>query len=142
LTFMARLNATLANFLTEACDEKLTLTAAQMKELFKLGLAAVRQTQRVVSSQDTLRTTWRPSMWDTLHKKVASSERFKTSTALPMCLQMVKLSQGTTTPKKSKIAKGQTGVESTITAKRKADTNGDDKDVTTTRKAKRKKVKG
>ena len=136
---MPRLNAALADFLTEACDEKLTLTAPQMKELFKLGLAAVRQTQRVVSSQDTLRTTWRPSMWDILHKKVASSERFKTSTALPMCLQMVKLSQGTTT---SKIAKGGTGVESATAAKRKADTNANDEGATTTRKAKRKKVKG
>src|ERR1700733_3938230 len=58
LSFMPRLNAALADFLTEACDEKLTLTAPQMKELFKLGLAAVRQTQRVVSSQDTLRATW------------------------------------------------------------------------------------
>jgi DNA polymerase phi len=137
---MPTLNATLADFLTKACDEKLILTAPQMKDIFKLGLAAVRQTQRVVSSEDTLRTTWRPSTWDTLHKKIASSERFKGSTALQtMCLQMVKLSQGTTSPKKSKATKGEPSVESAA-VKRKADINGDE-DAAAMRKAKRKKIK-
>src|ERR1700676_3371591 len=91
LTFMPTFYAGLVDFITKACDEELILTAPQMKDLFKLGLAALRQTHRAVSSQDTLRTIWQPSSWDALHRKLASSERFKASTTLQtMCLQIAK----------------------------------------------------
>jgi DNA polymerase phi len=130
---MPTLYGALMDAMTKACDETLILTAPQMKDLFKLGLAAVRQTQRVASSQDTLRTIWRPSTWDALHKTVASSERFKGSIVLQTtCLQIAKLSQGTTNPKMPRIAEDG--------AKRKADPKGDDEDAAAMRKAKRKKV--
>jgi DNA polymerase phi len=129
--------------MTKACEEKLVLTAPQMKDLFKLGLAGVRQTERVAPSQETLRTIWRPSTWDVLCTKVASSQHFKASAALQtMCLQMAKLSKGTTLPPKPKIVKGKNNVES-VPAKRKADRSGDDGDGDTAAatKAKRKKAK-
>jgi len=139
LTFMKTLHDALVDFLTKACDEKLILTTSQMKDLFKLGLAAVRQTQRIATSRDTLQMIWRPGTWNALHKKVLSSERFKASTGLQtMCQQMTQLLQGMTSSKKSKIAKGET---STAASKRKADLSGNDGDVVATRIAKRKKVK-
>lgn len=137
---MPTLYAAIMNLMTEACDEKLVLTAPQMKDLFRLGLAAVRQTQRVASSSDTLPTIWRPTTWDALHIKVASSERFKASASLQtMCLQMTRLSKGTACPK-PKIVERENNNESAV-AKRKADRSGDDEDSAATRKVKRKKLK-
>jgi DNA polymerase phi len=142
LTFMPTFYAALMDFMTKACDEEVILTAPQMKDLFKVGLAAVRQTKRVASPQDTLGTIWRPSTWDALHKKLESSDRFKASTALQtMCLQMAKASQGTTSRKKPKVINRENGVETAAAVKRKANVSGDDEDAAATRKAKRKKVK-
>lgn len=143
LTFMPTLQVAIVDLIGKACDEELVLTTPQMKDLFKLGVAAVRQTQRVASSQGALSSIWKPKSWDILHKKLLSCERFKASTALQSaCQQITQLLQGTLVAKESKVAKGKHAVKSPVTApKRKADTNEDDEDALTARKAKRKKVR-
>lgn len=142
LTFMSTCYAALMDFMTKACDGEFIVTAPQMKDLFKLGLAAVRQTQLVTPSQDTLQIIWRPSSWDALHKKLTTSERFKASMALQtMCLQMTKSSKGTNPSKKPKIINEENDLEAVAAVKRKADAGGNDEDTAATRKAKRKKVK-
>jgi DNA polymerase phi len=139
---MRILYTALVDIITKACEEKLALTTSQMKDLLKLGLTALRQTQRIASSRDTLQTIWRPDTWDALRKKVLASERFKTSTAVQnMCLQMAKLSQGTISPKNSKSGHVETYLESVVATKRKADIADVGGGSVATKESKRKKVK-
>lgn len=134
--FLPRLYATLIDFMTKASDETIILTGPQMKDLFKLGIVAIRQSQKV-ASPDTVRAIWQPDTWDTLHKKLTSSGRFGASVALlTMCKQMAKMARGTTPPSKPKSSSGRNGFESVPPLKRKAD--GGDKGDATARKTKRK----
>lgn len=141
---MPKFRTALADFMTKAFEEKIVLTVAQMKDLFKIGLVAVRQTQRA-TSPNTLQTIWPTSTWNALQRKLVASERFKASTALQtMYKQMVKISQGTVlSPKKSGVSPRHidNDVPVTTAAKRKADIGEDDEDTVVVVKAKRKRVK-
>lgn len=79
---MPKLRQTLHDMIAGACDETSSLTHAQVKELLKLGLMAIRQTKKAVTTPEELSSLWEPSLWEALSKKIASSDRFKTSPGL------------------------------------------------------------
>lgn len=139
---MSKCKAALIDFVLKACEDNLGATAAQLKDVFKLSLVAVRQTQKVTPSPEILQRIWPPIEWETLHKKLASSERFKSSIALQtMCQQVVNISQGATVSKQSKLKMKRDSVITRGTSKRKADVSGGEDEIIGTRKAKRKKAK-
>ena len=60
-----------------------------MKELFKLGMMAIRQTNQI--SPETVGSIWQPESWTSLQEDLVSS-RFKNSPALhKMCEQIVRM---------------------------------------------------
>ncbi|PSS32180.1 hypothetical protein PHLCEN_2v2053 [Hermanssonia centrifuga] len=130
LEFMPGLRNAVQESVRDACSEE-SLTAAQVKELLKLALSAIRQTKRV-ASQEQLHTIWEPSSWETLSSALASADRFKSSTALQtMCKQ---ISQLVTEGKLSKAK---------APGKRKVDSlEGEEEVAASPKKVKRKKTKG
>ena len=130
MEFLPLLRKSLIDTATDACSGRTDLTAPQMKELFKLGLVGVRQTQRFAPGE--MEDIWKPKSWKALQEKIGAS-RFSTSPALQkMCEQIARTSQ--------------TAVESKtkpLQSKRKADEVTEEiKDKhSSPKKAKRKKVK-
>lgn len=103
------------------CDEKITLTTPQMKDLLKLGSLAGRQTERILSIQ-IRRNIWEPVAWDTLREKLAASAQFKASLALQkICHQIAQTSQNSSSAKPKLSGK--------VGSKRKVGEGGDDEDV-------------
>lgn len=141
MSFMPKCRQALQDFATQACSDELVATAAQIKDVLRLGLLAIRQTQRVMTSPDSLQDLWKPSVWETLHNKFASSERFKASAALQtLSQQLAQASRGTPNIK-SKGNRKHDGTETEVgQAKRKAAVITDGDGVASTRKAKRKKI--
>jgi len=131
IDFMTLLRKTLLEVAAGACEEKVNLTAAQLKEVFKLGLVATRQTLRV--DRASAAEVWKPDSWHALAGHLGASGRFKDSPGLQkMCEQIARFSQGVETTKTS--AKSA--------AKRKVDDLAEaDEAVAATKKTKRKKVK-
>ena len=131
VAFMPLLRQLLLDLAQEGCSEKGNLTAAQMKELFKLGLLGVRQTKRV--SPSSTQQIWEPKSWRSLHQNLKIS-RLKASPALQkMCEQIIRMSEDTPS--------GKPPSKNAIPSKRKAERVNDD-DATVPKKSKRKKVKG
>jgi DNA polymerase phi len=125
---MPSLRELLLDLAQENCSEKGNLTAAQMKELFKLGLLGVRQTKHISSS--STQEIWEPKSWRFLHQNLKTS-RLKASPALQkMCEQIARMSEDIPTHSKNAIP-----------SKRKKE-RVDDDDATASKKSKRKKVKG
>jgi DNA polymerase phi len=135
VAFMPLLRELLLDLGQESCSEKGNLTAAQMKEIFKLGLLGVRQTKRL--SPPSTQQIWEPKSWRSLHQNLKTS-RLKASPALQkMCEQVARMSEDVPSGKPS--AKNANPVAS----KRKVEeVNSDDVTTTTPKKSKRKKVKG
>lgn len=131
LEFLPLLRKLLIDTATDACSRRTDLTAPQMKELLKLGLVGVRQTQRFAPQE--MEDIWKPKSWKALQEKIGASSRFGTSPALQkMCEQIARASQ--------------TAVESKtkpLQSKRKADEVTEEiKDKhSSPKKAKRKKAK-
>ncbi|KAG6831186.1 hypothetical protein H0H92_012326 [Tricholoma furcatifolium] len=130
--FATSLRTTLLDAATDACAEKNSLNAAQLKELLKLALVAVRQTQRTIGASSS--EIWQPSSWHSLTGRLNSSERFKKSSGLSkMCEQLVRLS------KQEASKKADTPV---VKTKRKAEEILEVDDASAVaKKTKRKKVK-
>lgn len=132
---MTLLRKSLLEAASGACDEKVVWTAAQFKELLKLGLVAARQTQRI--NRTTVSEIWQPQSWHSLSGQLAASPRFKKSPGLQkMCEQIVRLSGADAVSKSGK----EEGVSAAT--KRKADAIVEtEESVVVAKKTKRKKVK-
>jgi DNA polymerase phi len=135
VAFMPSLRELLLDIAQESCSEKGNLTAAQMKEIFKLALLGVRHTKRL--SPAATQQIWEPKSWKSLHQNLKTS-RLKASPALQkMCEQVVRMSEDVPSGKPS------TKSANTVASKRKVEeVNGDDVTATPPKKSKRKKVKG
>ena len=132
VAFMPLLKELLLDLGQESCSEKGILTAAQMKEIFKLGLLGVRQTKRL--SPPSTQQIWEPKSWRLLHQNLKTS-RLKASPALQkMCEQVARMSED--------APSGKPSAENAnlVASKRKVEVNGDDLTATTPKKSKRKKV--
>jgi DNA polymerase phi len=88
---MPLLRQFLLDMAKDSCSKKTNFTASQMKELFKLGIMAIRQTKQI--SPETVESIWQPQSWTSLQEDLASS-RFKNSPGLhKMCEQIVRMLQ-------------------------------------------------
>ncbi|KAJ7470617.1 DNA polymerase phi-domain-containing protein [Mycena latifolia] len=122
IDFMLSLRKVLVQSLTDACEEKIIATPQQMKDILKLALFGVRQTQRVASEAQT-RSVWDPEAWEEIGQKLAHSERFKGSVALQQVCH--------------KLSSPQT--QSAAAKRKAADTSGDE--AVDPPKVKKKKVR-
>ena len=88
---MPLLRQLLLDMANDSCSQKTNFTASQMKELFKLGMLAIRQTNQI--SPEIVGSIWQPQSWTSLQEDLVSS-RFKNSPALhKMCEQIVRMLQ-------------------------------------------------
>lgn len=75
----------------KSCTDEGGLTAPQMKDLLKLALLAVRQTERIFPT--STQSIWRSQAWLTFSKTLKTS-RFKASTGLhKMCDQLIRTAE-------------------------------------------------
>jgi DNA polymerase phi len=130
---MPLLNKALLGIVTDCCADKTSLTAVQLKEVFKLALLAVRQTKRI--SPTSTQSIWQPQSWTALQQALKVS-RFKTSPALQkMCEHIIRTSEVAGGDSSSKSSKS-------VTSKRKVEEVGTDEVASpVTKKSKRKKSK-
>ncbi|KAJ7751995.1 DNA polymerase phi-domain-containing protein [Mycena metata] len=115
---MLALRQALIQSVTDACDDKAVLTPPQVKDLLKLGLFGIRQTQRIASETETKRV-WDPEAWETVGQKLTYSERFKGSVGLQKTCQKLSTSQIPTTTKRKAEASGDEAVEPPIVKRKK-----------------------
>jgi DNA polymerase phi len=88
---MPLLRQLLLDLAKDSCSKKINFTASQMKELFKLGIMAIRQTNQI--SPETVGSIWQSPSWTSLQAELVSS-RFKNSPALhKICEQIVRMLQ-------------------------------------------------
>lgn len=88
---MPLLRQFLLDMAKDSCSKKINFTASQMKELFKFGIMAIRQTNQI--SPETVESIWQPQSWTSLQEDLVSSH-FKNSPALhKMCEQIVRMLQ-------------------------------------------------
>ncbi|KAG1891307.1 DNA polymerase phi-domain-containing protein [Suillus subluteus] len=73
LSFILKLHTSVLHFIDSACDDQVSLSAAQIKDLFKLVMLGVRQASKVGSS---IQNVWDPGAWRTLHGRLVASKRF------------------------------------------------------------------
>jgi DNA polymerase phi len=141
---MLKLRQEMIDIMMSACDEAATLNTAQMKDLLKLAVLAVRQTRRVVPQSENISMIWEPNAWDKLRTKLRSTERFKSSTALhALCEQTIQTIQVTASPMRTKGPKIDAKFE-TPSGKRKKEVKGtepEEEEEVTPKLTKRKKVK-
>ncbi|KAJ6546537.1 DNA polymerase phi-domain-containing protein [Mycena vulgaris] len=104
IDFMLSLREVLVQSVTDACEDKVVATPQQMKDLLKLGLFGVRQTQRVASEAET-RRVWAPEAWGKIGLKLTHSERFKGSVGLQKTCQKL------TTPQTPSVATKRKAVD-------------------------------
>ena len=80
-----------------------------MKELFKLGIMAIRQTNQI--SLETVGSIWQPESWTLLQKDLVSSH-FKNSPALhKMCEQIVRMLEKPDVARGSAKGKQKRGID-------------------------------
>lgn len=86
---MTSLSPVVQTAIRDACKDS-DLTTAQFKSVLKTAQGAVRHAKRVLSPEE-LRQAWDHSSWESVSQTLASSEKFKSSTALHnACKQLVK----------------------------------------------------
>ncbi|KAJ7083833.1 DNA polymerase phi-domain-containing protein [Mycena crocata] len=123
LDFMLPFREALVQTATDACEDKIIVTPQQMKDLLKIGLFGVRQTQRVTSEAET-RKLWNPEAWEMIGQKLTYSQRLKGSIGLRKTCQQLLASQ-----------------TQAVSSKRKADADTDADDATEPTQVKRKKTR-
>ncbi|KAG1782776.1 DNA polymerase phi-domain-containing protein [Suillus placidus] len=79
LSFILKLHTSVLHFIDSACDDEVSLSAAQIKDLFKLVMLGVHQTSKVDSSNQNV---WDSGAWRTLHGRLVASKRFGSSIAI------------------------------------------------------------
>ena len=98
---MTSLHKSLAMVINSACEEGSGLNSSQVKALFKLGIIAIRCTQRI--DHTLCQQIWQPDSWRALHVRLAAS-RFQSTPAIQkMCNQLVSLVQAVGHPPESPI---------------------------------------
>ncbi|KAH9926111.1 DNA polymerase phi-domain-containing protein [Fomitopsis serialis] len=140
LIFFPKLRTALLDVISQACDASdASLTAAQVKELLKLGVLAVRHTRRMSASTEELATVWSPPLWNDLASKLAASPRLKSSTGLQSsCKEIARSTGQSAKPGADGTAKKGDAEDNTAASKRKA---GELEEAPGPQKAKHKKAK-
>jgi len=87
-SFIPSLQDTIVALLTSSVTSG-TLTTAQMKDVFKLVLTAIRQTKRFFKNDKEAGSLWKSNAWDGLLQRLMSSEKYGQATGLhAMCKQV------------------------------------------------------
>ena len=130
---MTALRPAAQTIVRDACEDD-DLTAVQLKTILKVVQKAVRQSKRVLSTEE-LNQAWDRPSWESLSQTLTSSEKFKTSTGLlNVYNQLVKLLEEKPDVQKPQAVKP---------GKRKADSLAEAQDAETPKKKKKsKKNKG
>ncbi|KAJ7063164.1 DNA polymerase phi-domain-containing protein [Mycena amicta] len=119
LPLMRSFREALAECVTEACDDKVTFTAAQMKELLKLASFAMRQTYRV-GSEGEARKAWDPESWHALSQTLAHASRFKAAVGLHKLCEKLAVPPQSNGPQKRKVDAAEDTAEPPKAKKKKA----------------------
>lgn len=86
LSFILKLHTSVLHFIDSACDDQVSLSAPQIKDLFKLVMLGVRQARKAECSNQNV---WDSGAWRTLHGRLGASKRFGSSIAiLKLCSQV------------------------------------------------------
>jgi len=97
---MISLQKSLLMVAMSACNDGLDLSSSQMKDIFKLAIAAARQTQRINGTLS--QEVWQSEPWHSLHKHLLASARFNSSLGLQkMCKQLTSFLQVPGSPTKT-----------------------------------------
>lgn len=135
--FLTSLSKRLLSTAIAACTETAAMNTAQMKDILKLGLVAVRQTQRLSLPQQKVQDIWRQKSWTVLRATLVASERFKSSPTLQkMCDQLIRTSQ--TPDSRAPLPNAGIATPKLLTFKRKA---GDVEAAAVTKIMKRKRTR-
>ena len=87
MTFHKALQKAILDLITLSVDDDRGLSPTQIKDLLKLVLSCIRQTRKTTESLTI--QAWDPAAWKTLHGRLSSSDRFKSSSSvLNMCRQV------------------------------------------------------
>ncbi|KAH7889259.1 DNA polymerase phi-domain-containing protein [Phlebopus sp. FC_14] len=87
-SFQKALQKTIIDQIIAAASDETSLTASQAKDLLKVALLRVRQLRKANVTPVVL-DAWDPTAWKTLHSRLSSSDRFKSSSSLlDMCRQV------------------------------------------------------
>jgi DNA polymerase phi len=135
---MKQLRAALLEVATQACEEKFTLTAVQLKQVLKLAMVGARSTQK--TDPTIVDEVWQPDSWQALSSRLASSSRYKQSRGLrEISGQIARLSKTGENAREKPLKKKESGSKA---PKRKADDLLDSEAAKPARstKTKRKKV--
>ena len=90
---MSSLRQQLLEVAEDACKDSGVLTTAQMKEVLKLVLLGVQQTNRMVPK--ATESLWKSDSWKSLIEKVQTSPRFRSSPVLvKLCERITSTSDG------------------------------------------------
>jgi DNA polymerase phi len=81
------------------------LTTAQMKDVFKLVLTAIRQTKRVFKDDAEVGSLWKSDAWDGLLGQLTGSEKYGQATGLHAMCKQVRDATGVSEPRETKKAK-------------------------------------
>jgi predicted nucleotide-binding protein (sugar kinase/HSP70/actin superfamily) len=84
---MIEVNKSMLSTATKICNDELSFNIAQFRDLLKIVLQAIRQTQR--SHSANLLEIWDVDAWNDLAERIARSSRFQQSTALKKLVAQV-----------------------------------------------------
>lgn len=80
-------------------------TTAQMKDIFKLVLTAIRQTKRFFKNGSDAGSLWKSDAWNGLLEQLAASEKYGQATGLHAMCKQVRDATRISEPRGTKIAK-------------------------------------
>lgn len=100
LSFIPKLHTSVLQFIELACDDQVSLSAAQIKDLLKLVILGVRQASKVDNSNQSARDS---VAWRTLHGRLVASKRFGSSTAVIKLCSQVELALQTQNDRQSHL---------------------------------------
>ncbi|CAE7157151.1 unnamed protein product [Rhizoctonia solani] len=123
-TLIPSIRDSLYKALGTACEQtEHSANAAQVKELLKIGLQAVRLSRKFARPSDSIGTSWDAPAFATVKEQLASSDRFKGSSAIQSSVKQISSllvpSDGSPVVKKRKEAAEDVTINGTETEPRK-----------------------
>ncbi|KAG8715114.1 DNA-directed DNA polymerase [Ceratobasidium sp. 394] len=112
-TFIPLIRDALYKTLRSSCQQtEHAPNAAQMKDLLKIGLQALRLTRKFAQANDDLGTCWDTSAFEEVRQALAGSDRFKSSVGVhTLAKQFASLLGATNQPQETNGAKKRKGGE-------------------------------
>lgn len=103
-SFIPSLQDTVIDLFTSSATSG-ALTTAQMKDVFKLVLTAIRQTKRFSKDSMEAGSLWKSDAWDALLEQLTTSEKYGQATGLHAMCKQVRDATRVSEPREAKKAK-------------------------------------